>query len=64
MSISGYEPSETLPVQRANCFNPTLFQQMQCCRLSLGTNLRRPEFVTLIAGTAAARLRRTRSGWR
>src|SRR5262245_12405533 len=34
-------PSETSGVHRANCFNPYqryLFQPMQCCRLSLGTD--------------------------
>jgi hypothetical protein len=31
-----------------------LVQRMQCCRLSLGTDMQRREFITLVGGTAAA----------
>ena len=51
------DPSETLAMHCAQLFQSLskyLFQRMQRCRLSLGTDMRRREFITLVGGTAAA----------
>jgi putative ABC transport system substrate-binding protein len=51
------EPSATLVVHCANSFQALskyLFQRIECSLLSLGANMRRREFITLVGGTAVA----------
>ena len=54
-------PSETLAVHSADCLSKYLFQRMQCCRVSLGTDKRRRGFILRVAaprgGLAASRAR-------
>ena len=52
-NIDANDASETLR-QLFKSLSKDLVQRMQCCRLSLGTDMRRPEFITLVGGTAAA----------
>ena len=54
-------PSETLAAHSADCLSKYLFQRMQCCRVSLGTDKRRRGFILRVAaprgGLAASRAR-------
>jgi hypothetical protein len=52
-NIDANDASETLR-QLFQSLSKDLVQRMQCCRLSLGTDMRQREFITLVDGTAAA----------